>query len=168
MSANETENDVQPRILLLDDSVKTGVDGEPESALQSFAERLSNIEGFVCFAPPVLDKDGHKVRGMPVAEATDMLLDGIRRHRADAVVLDAKWWGDEWFGLKIWKNAIDSGRLGIPSSRVVFVSMYLDDSGIARYVHELGLDRRQVVYRLKGEGGLDTAAKWLKSQLGGV
>jgi hypothetical protein len=165
MTTSEVNSASRPHVLLLDDSVKS-VNGKPESTLQSFAERLANLERFVCFAPPMVDDRSRKVVNLTDAEAADFMLDKIREHSIDAVVLDANWWQDELFGMRLWKTALDSGRLQLSNSRVVFVSMFLDESGISRYIRELSLDRRQVVYRLQGEGGFDTAAKWLRQQFG--
>lgn len=158
--------DDAPVVLLLDDGFRERPDGKPESFLQSFAERLETRERLRCVAPPLTDDRGFSNTSSSVEDISDLMLSLIRKHSALAVVLDASWWNDDLFAMKVWKVAIDSNRLTIPTSRLVIVSRHLNDQQKAEYVNELGLDPRQVLTRLSGNGGLDDAANWLKAELG--
>jgi hypothetical protein len=155
----------RPLIVLLDDTVRRGRDAQPESALESLGEILSK-NGFDYVAPAMLDSGGFKIVKMTEDQGGELLAENVRRSRAEAVVLDAMWFGDATFGMKMWKNASERGLIHLSNKRVVFISQYLDRGGIDAYMRELGISRRQVVNRLGGPGGIGTAVQWFLEEFG--
>jgi hypothetical protein len=152
-----------PKVLCLDDKVLT-IAGRATSFSSEIAYQFSQTKRFEAIAPPMISWNGSQFLNPTLDEILQVTIGLIIQYKADAVVMDANWFKNEWFGLELWKALKRIEDFTIPDTRVVFISTYFDEDAIDRYCQELGIHRDQCVFRSNAEGGYRSAICWLTKQ----